>query len=66
MTEYQAKLKTLTTEQVIELMEQTDGMEGEEVFVVRGWLLDELEARNPAAFDEWMESIAVSPRRFFL
>lgn len=33
--------------------------------IVRGWLMDELECRNKAAFDCWLESNEPSPRKFF-
>ena len=32
---------------------------------VRGWLMDELEARNATAFGLWLESTEDSPRRFY-
>lgn len=35
--------------------------EGEEQILVRGWLLDELEARNKTAFDAWMQSETYQP-----
>lgn len=25
------------------------------IFIVRGWLLDELKKRNPEAFDKWLD-----------
>lgn len=31
----------------------------------RGWIMDELEARDPQAFNTWMETNESSPRRFF-
>ena len=34
--------------------------------IVRGWLMDELEKRNKAAFDCWLESSESSPRKFFV
>jgi len=33
---------------------------------VRGWLMDELEKRDRAAFDCWLESNEASPRKFFV
>lgn len=38
----------------------------EAVFIIRGFLLDELEKRNKAAFDSWLDSNEVSPRKFFV
>jgi hypothetical protein len=31
---------------------------GLEVSMLRGWLMDELEKRNPEAFDKWLEGEA--------
>ena len=38
-----------------------------EVAIVRGWLMDELEKRDPEAFDAWMddEDIDATPRTYF-
>jgi len=33
---------------------------------VRGWLMDELEKRDKAGFDNWLESNEASPRKFFV
>lgn len=33
---------------------------------VRGWLLDELERRDPEAFNAWMDGNEASPRKFFV
>jgi len=38
----------------------------DELPIVRGWLMDELEKRNKAAFDCWLESVEISPRKFFV
>ena len=37
----------------------------EEIPMVRGWLMDELESRNQEAFDAWIDSCEDSPERFF-
>jgi len=34
--------------------------------LVRGWLMDELENRDPEALAEWLDSNEASPRRFFI
>ena len=36
------------------------------IFIIRGFLLDELEKRNKVAFDCWLESSEASPRKFFV
>ncbi|HLO29406.1 MAG TPA: hypothetical protein VK249_09740 [Anaerolineales bacterium] len=38
----------------------------DELPIVRGWLMDELKKRNPIAFACWLESIEISPRKFFV
>ena len=52
-----------------ELIKQrtTDDAEpSQELPIVRGWLMDELEKRNPVAFSCWLESNEPSPRKFFV
>lgn len=39
--------------------ELTTNMKGLEVAKVREWLLDELESRNPEAFNEWLDGEAL-------
>ena len=36
-----------------------------EVITLRGWIMDELEARNYEAFNAWIESESDTPRPFF-
>lgn len=36
-----------------------------ELLIVRGWIMDELESRNPNAFWAWIDSNNESPRAFF-
>ena len=36
-----------------------------EVITLRGWIMDELEARNFDAFNAWIESDSETPRPFF-
>lgn len=47
-------LQDLPTKQLAEILEETDATTAEGV-TVRGWLLDELEAREPEKFDNWIE-----------
>lgn len=66
-----AKAKALiaarSTLSLLECFEATNGMNGEGVSTTRGWLMDELETRNPAAFERWLEATPAtdSPRAFF-
>ncbi len=48
-------LKTKTTNELIELFILTGKMIDKYIPTVRGWIMDELELRNPAAFDEWLD-----------
>ena len=62
-----AHVKNASTKQLLELWELTESMErSPELPVVRGWLMDELEARDPEGFEAWMDSEdnAASPEQF--
>lgn len=49
-------LKNSSTEKLLDLFELTDSMKPtQEVTTVRGWLMDEIERRNPEGFDAWLE-----------
>ena len=51
-----AHVKNASTKQLLELWELTESMErSPELPVVRGWLRDGLEARDPEGFDRWMD-----------
>ena len=53
-------LKTQTDRQLIDLFilsgRMIDAGTDPEMYTVRGWLMDELEARNPEAMDAFLES----------
>ena len=51
-----AILKTLPTAQMIEIFIMTGKLDKPEIPTVRGWIMDELESRNPEAFDKWLDS----------
>ena len=55
-----ARLQKLTTRQVIEQVilsgKMIDAGTDSEMYTVRGWLLDELERRDPAAMDAYLDS----------
>jgi len=56
-----------TTEGLIQLFEETNNNRvTEDVAMVRGWIMDVLEARDVEKFDAWLDSIQDSPRAFFL
>ena len=54
-----------STEQLVTMFEMTETMDGENIPTVRGWIMDELEHRDPEAFDKWLDSMEDSPRRFY-
>lgn len=60
------KAKSLTLRQLIEVFEHTNTVNGPEIPVLRGELMDVLEARDSQAFEAWLDSRADSPRDFFL
>jgi len=67
----QAKLTALyarvTLDTLIESFEATDSMHNPEIPTVRGWMMDEMERRNPEAFETWMMDEKCPPaRQYFL
>ena len=49
-------LRRLPTGKLLDLWETTDAIKyTPELTVVRGWLLDELEIRNPTGFNAWLD-----------
>ena len=61
-----AKVAKLSTAELVTQFELTEKMQiSVEVAMVRGWLMDELEKRNPEAFDAWIDSDEESPRNYF-
>lgn len=62
-----AVLAARSLSDLIRDFEITEDMRGEDVPTVRGWLMDELERRNPKAFEKWLdEGYADSPRAYFI
>ena len=51
-----ALIKAMTTRQLIDTFIVSDTNDDPNVYTVRGWIMDELERRNPEAFDAWLES----------
>jgi hypothetical protein len=60
------KVKCLDLLLLVEAFELTNSQNGSEIPTVRGVLMDELELRNSAAFEAWLNSACDSPRSFFL
>ena len=47
-----------TTEELLTQWELTNVVNDENIPTVRGWLMDELEKRNPEAFNKWLDDYA--------
>ena len=63
--EARTKIEALTTKEIIFQFELTETINNAHIPTVRGWLMDELEKRNPEAFEEWIDSEEDSPRKFY-
>lgn len=48
----------LSTENLLSQWELTTNCNDVNIPTVRGWLMDELEKRNPEAFNEWLDKNA--------
>jgi len=60
-----SRIRAASTEQLLEMWELTEGIKPSlELATVRGWLMDELEARDLKGFNAWMddEDSNASPR----
>ena len=49
-------LKQQTLDDLLTQWELTVIFDDENIYTVRGWLMDELESRNPEAFNKWLDS----------
>lgn len=49
-------IANLTLEKLLDQWELTATTKDENIYIVRGWLMDEFEKRNPEAFDKWIDS----------
>lgn len=61
-----AAVASLSTEEIVKQFEMTELLNAPETSIVRGWYMDELEKRNPEAFDKWLDAYTESPRKYFL
>lgn len=55
MTEMKEVLENATLADLIDQWELTSTINDPEIPTVRGWLMDELESRNPEAFNAWLD-----------
>ena len=51
-----AKIKSMTTRQLIETFILTGAVNDPHIYTVRGWIMDELETRNPEAWEAYLDS----------
>lgn len=62
MTKTPAKVTEMmnarTTAQLVEDFAATENVNDENIYTVRGWLMDALEARNADAFNNWIDGDA--------
>ena len=50
-----ACLSTLTLPQLLNAREATQYLNTPEIPIVRGWIMDEIEHRNPSGFNAWID-----------
>jgi hypothetical protein len=55
-----------STENLVKDFEGTETNNDPDIYIVRGWLMDELEARDSKAFEAWIDSYDASPRKYFV
>lgn len=49
-------IKNMSTQQLIEVFILSGKTNDPNIYIVRGWIMDELEARDPEAWDAFLES----------
>lgn len=52
------QLKELTLDQLLSVWEETERLNTPEIPTLRGWLMDEIERRNPSGFNAWLDQDA--------
>ena len=48
-------ISNLTLSDLLDEWELTTNINSPNIYTVRGWLMDELEKRNPEAFNKWLD-----------
>ena len=56
MSTHEDILHSMTMEQLVGLFEVTEHINDKYISIVRGWLMDEIENRNPEGLDAWLDS----------
>ena len=49
-------IKKMTLAQLVELFTMTGRLVSSECYIVRGWLMDAIEEKNPEGFSNWLDS----------
>lgn len=60
-----AVLAAKSTAELIKIFEQTTARKGQGVYMLRGWLMDEIEKRDPVGFNAWLERYADDNALFY-
>jgi len=59
-------IRAKSTSELVAAFDMTDEQTmTPDLVTVRGWIMDELEVRNPRVFGIWIDSNESSPKRFF-
>lgn len=70
MTNAEMKARKLiagrSIENLIADFEETEKSNDQNIYTVRGWIMDELKKRDAEAFDAWIDSEEESPRKFYI
>lgn len=51
-----AMISSRTTAELLDMWEMTTTMDSENVPMIRGWMMDEFEKRDPEAFAAWLDT----------
>ena len=64
----EAMVRAMTTDQLCAVWAATEGTitHDPHLAIVRGWIMDELERRDPIAFDRWIDSYNDLPSIHYL
>ena len=55
-----------STTELVGDFEATEKVNDPSIYMVRGWLMDELESRDAEAFEAWIDSDKESPGTFYI
>lgn len=55
----EAFLRRMSDEQLLHVWEETEQITDENVYTLRGWLMNEIERRYPKQYNDWLDSEAL-------